>query len=95
MHVLICNQYNSVYCCIRNKWFVIGLVCGRCPDGWTTFSDSCYLFGHETLDFDDAEVMFKNMHLNMFTSFTEVLNAVGIEFEKNEYTHQQGVVKLL
>jgi len=53
------------------------------------------LFGHETLDFDDAEVMFKNMHLNMFTSFTEVLNAVGIEFEKNEYTHQQGVVKLL
>ncbi|KAL4218234.1 hypothetical protein ACF0H5_022970 [Mactra antiquata] len=31
------------------------LVNSCCPDGWTKFGSSCYFFGHEDLNFQDAE----------------------------------------
>lgn len=39
---------------------LLGFANSLCPNGWTRFSGSCYLFGHEQLDFDGAEVKIEN-----------------------------------
>ncbi|XP_052816504.1 perlucin-like protein [Mya arenaria] len=36
-------------------WSLVGCVVAQCPDGWTHYGQSCYLFAHEDVDFNAAQ----------------------------------------